>query len=147
MYKLQLMEENQLVSLSDGKQRREKSRRAAMSKINKYPHHCLRCGKDWNGRYKQPKRCTQCNSPYWNIVPTRSNATGTTAKTHTTANIPTELANGVKKLASEEPIPNNRSMTAEIVKIIKNAGVRPISNEEYEHWKQTRIKWRKFALE
>lgn len=28
---------------------------------------CLRCGRSWNPRAKNPKKCIYCGSKYWNI--------------------------------------------------------------------------------
>lgn len=134
--------------LALAKAARLKALRKEMKNINKYPHKCLRCGNKWSGRFENPKVCPSCSSPYWKTKPTRSNAKESTkSNPHTTATLKVGWVYGLKKAASQATNPQDRTVSAYIVKILGDAGIRPLTFEEYEEWKAKRKSQGKFFLD
>lgn len=85
---------------------------------------------------KNPKVCNKCNSPYWNVPPTRSNAKGAKGAKgggYIVVPVPRKIALGIKKEAS---LKGHKKLAPYFREKFKN--LEKIDDEEYAKFKAER---------
>jgi hypothetical protein len=66
---------------------------------------------------------------------------------HTTVNLPMPLANGLKKKASEDPDERYKTVSSLVAKILRDAGIQEITNDEYLRYARERRNKNLFVID